>query len=219
MDNHLLLNMRPAEFTQLSFEKSTEPVTALATSRPVDAAGGHFTWLCSGDSNGCTVVRRCITSESSVSKNIACRVHAKFRPFSRSIKSVSSEAVTSITFIIRSGWHEKKPEAYLATGDSGGCIRVWLLPQCTQMAQLSASCESRVLDLVIAQPIRERTLANNQWVQIVGLVGRERRRGYKYGQGRVVIIHLNANEQTGIPNSMYSPRIRIVRNQLSPTPV
>uniref|UniRef100_A0A5K3FXU3 EGF-like domain-containing protein n=1 Tax=Mesocestoides corti TaxID=53468 RepID=A0A5K3FXU3_MESCO len=206
------------DFSHLPVDPRAIPITALATNESTAVENGRFTWLCSGDESGCVVVRRCVATENGASKNIAARVHAKFRPYSRVTGAYSADTVTCIRLLNRPRRQTNKPEAFLATGDSSGCVRVWLLPQCTQLAQLSASCESSLRDLVLTQPASSATLSS-QWVQVVGLVRRDRSAGSSYEHGRVIIVHLSASEDNGVRNAMHSPRIRIIQNQMTTRPI
>lgn len=212
VDGPLLINLAEHDFSQLKVDSDAGPITALAATEPTPTEAGTFTWFCSGDDSGCIAVRRCVVSTSKQLKNVALRIHAKFRPYSRSTLAYSADTVTCARMLNRSQWQKNKPEAFLATGDSSGCVRVWLLPQGTQLAQLSASCESGLFDLALSQstPLLTRP---GQWLQVIGLVRRDRSGGSSYEHGRVVIVHLSASEEIGVPNAMHSPRIRIVHKQ------
>ncbi|VUZ40493.1 unnamed protein product, partial [Hymenolepis diminuta] len=212
LDGPLLCNPSQYDFSQIKMDSVTGPITTLSATEPIPTQTGTFTWFCSGDDSGCVVVRRCVVSSNGSSENVASRIHAKFRPYSRKTLAYSADTVTCAKMLNRSNWRTNKPEAFLATGDSSGCIRVWLLPQCTQLAQLSASCESGLLDLELTQSGPSLALPG-QWLQVVGLVRRDKTLGAGYEHGRVVIIHLSASEENGIPNAMHSPRIRIVNKQ------
>ncbi|VDM31754.1 unnamed protein product [Hydatigera taeniaeformis] len=209
IDGPLLKNLVHYDFSRLNVSAKAGPITALAATEPHPTEGGSFTWFCSGDDSGCVVVRRCVATTSGAARNVATRIHAKFRPYSQTHLTYSADSVTCASLLSRSQWRKKKPEAFLATGDLSGCIRVWLLPQCTQLAQLSASCEFGLRDLVLTQSSPSMTLPD-QWLQVVGLVRREKCVSSRYEQGHVVIIHLSAREENGVPNAMHSPRIRIV---------
>ncbi|KAH9283429.1 hypothetical protein ECG_04010 [Echinococcus granulosus] len=209
IDGPLLKNLAQYDFSHLTVAEEAGPITALAATEPKRTEAGSFTWFCSGDDSGCVVVRRCMTTANGASRNVATRIHAKFRPSFHTNLTYSADSVTCARLLSRSQWRTNKPEAFLATGDLSGCIRVWLLPQCTQLAQLSASCESGLRDLALTQSNPSTTLAN-QWLQVVGLVRREKCVGPSYEHGRVVVIHLSAREENGVPNAMHSPRIRIV---------
>ena len=210
VDGPLLINLAQYDFSNLTVDSNAGPITALAASEPAPTDSGSFTWFCSGDDSGCVVVRRCVATTNSISsKNIATRIHAKFRPYNRATMSYSADTVTCARLLNCHLWRTNKPEAFLATGDSSGCIRVWLLPQCTQLAHLSASCESGLLDIALSQPSLFAAEASH-WVRVVGLVRRDRCATSNYEHGTVVIIHLSTNEEIGVPNAMHSPRIRIV---------
>ncbi|KAM7537256.1 hypothetical protein Aperf_G00000062129 [Anoplocephala perfoliata] len=211
-DGPLLVNLAEHDFSQLKVDSDAGPITALAATEPIPTETGTFNWFCSGDESGCVVVRRCVVSTNKQLKNVASRIHAKFRPYSRTTLAYSADTVTCARMLNRSQWRTNKPEAFLATGDSSGCIRVWLLPQCTQLGQLSASCESGLLDLALSQSNPSHTRPG-QWLQVIGLVRRDRSGGSSYEHGRVVIVHLSASEENGVPNAMHSPRIRIVNKQ------
>ncbi|KAL5110062.1 hypothetical protein TcWFU_003150 [Taenia crassiceps] len=209
IDGPLLKNLAQYDFSNLTVASKAGPITALAATEPQPTEAGSFTWFCSGDESGCVVVRRCVATASGAVRNVATRIHAKFRPYSHTNLVYSADSVTCVSLLSRPQWRKKKPEAFLATGDLSGCIRVWLLPQRTQLAQLSASCEFGLRDLVLTQSSSSMTLSD-QWLQVVGLVRRERCVGSSYEHGHVVIIHLSAREENGVPNAMHSPRIRIV---------
>lgn len=209
IDGPLLKNLAQYDFSHLTVASKANPITALAATEPQPTEAGIFTWFCSGDDSGCVVVRRCVATSSGAVRNVATRIHAKFRPCSHTNLAYSADSVTCASMLCRPQWRTKKPEAFLATGDLSGCIRVWLLPQCTQLAQLSASCEFGLRDLVLTQSSPSTTLSD-QWLQVVGLVRRERCVTSSYEHGHVVIIHLSAREENGVPNAMHSPRIRIV---------
>lgn len=220
-DGPLFLDLsKPDMFSSSSQEVDNSwasgPITALVSSQNFSLENSQFNWLCSGDSSGCVVVRRCFTANAQLtsSSNIAVRIHAKFRPFSKSSLVYFHDAVTCMNLLDTGSRDNILPEIVLATGDSVGCIRTWLLPQCTQLTQLSASCESSLTDIVVTQPVATQApghLEKKGSVQIVGLVRTRTNQAEEDNEhGHVVIVQLSATEENGILNAMYSPRVRRV---------
>ncbi|KAL7065398.1 hypothetical protein AAHC03_05500 [Spirometra sp. Aus1] len=208
-------------YASLGLAESTQPreepaITSITASDSALAKRHPFNWLCSGDTSGCIVVRRYSVAQSQQTgtSTIAVRVHRKFGPPFKNFAHFQKDAVTCLCLLDISGPGEPPRVTILASGDMVGCIRLWLLPQCTQLAQLSASCEAILVDLALTQYAMTNSQTNDferavseRWIQVTGLVSAQALDA-SYERGRVVVAHVNANENCGIRNAMYSPRIR-----------
>ncbi|VDM04802.1 unnamed protein product [Schistocephalus solidus] len=150
--------------------------------------------------------------------SIAVRIHGTFGPLFKKVVPFQKDSVTCMCLLDIAGYKGSSRVTLLASGDTVGCIRLWLLPQCTELAQLSASCEGSLVDLVLTQYATTTTPTNNpetdvekavkeRWVQVTGLVSAQAMDASQE-RGRVVVAHVNANENCSLRNVTHSPRIR-----------